>query len=100
MRRRSPSFACDHNVMRRLGILGLAVRQVPEYRRPSVGQFAFATPVLGAATCATARRETRRSRLPAIASASPWLPYPASPLARIIHIFEDNKSLLCYKHVD
>ena len=21
-------------------------------------------------------------------------------LARIIHIFEDNKSLLCYKHVD
>jgi len=21
------------------------------------------------------------------------------PLARIIHIFEDNKSLLCYKHV-
>jgi hypothetical protein len=23
-----------------------------------------------------------------------------SHLARIIHIFEDNKSLLCYKHVD
>jgi hypothetical protein len=22
-----------------------------------------------------------------------------SPLARIIHIFEDNKGLLCYKHV-
>jgi hypothetical protein len=22
------------------------------------------------------------------------------PLTRIIHIFEDNKSLLCYKHVD
>jgi hypothetical protein len=30
--------------------------------------------------------------------------WPAHPpgrlLARIIHIFEDNKSLLCYKHVD
>jgi len=24
----------------------------------------------------------------------------AQLLARIIHIFEDNKSLLCYKHVD
>jgi DNA-binding NarL/FixJ family response regulator len=24
----------------------------------------------------------------------------ANSLARIIHIFEDNKSLLCYKHVD
>jgi hypothetical protein len=23
----------------------------------------------------------------------------SQPLTRIIHIFEDNKSLLCYKHV-
>jgi len=27
-------------------------------------------------------------------------PRPTVCLARIIHIFEDNKSLLCYKHVD
>jgi hypothetical protein len=26
--------------------------------------------------------------------------YSLASLARIIHIFEDNKSLLCYKHVD
>ncbi len=29
----------------------------------------------------------------------PWVK-AANDLARIIHIFEDNKSLLCYKHVD
>ena len=41
-----------------------------------------------------------------IVTCSPTMPkyIPAMPvqgyaLARIIHIFEDNKSLLCYKHV-
>ena len=29
-----------------------------------------------------------------------WLKKDSYVLARIIHIFEDNKSLLCYKHVD
>src|ERR1700681_2724610 len=28
------------------------------------------------------------------------LNFQKQSLARIIHIFEDNKSLLCYKHVD
>src|ERR1700692_4875893 len=32
--------------------------------------------------------------------ASPQKGVEAMALARIIHIFEDNKSLLCYKHVD
>jgi hypothetical protein len=35
------------------------------------------TPALGAAECATARRETHHNRLPVIVSASLWLPCPA-----------------------
>src|ERR1700680_4046718 len=38
-----------------------SVRQRPQRRRPIVGRSASATPALGAAECATARRETHHN---------------------------------------
>src|ERR1017187_7665410 len=66
-----------HEAVRDLG--SCSVQQPHQLGRQIVARFAPATPALCAAECATARRETRHNRLPAIASASLWLPYPASP---------------------
>src|SRR5271157_90675 len=66
-----------HEAVRNLG--SCSVQQPHQLRRPIVGRFAYATSALCAAECATARRETRHNRLPAIASASLWLPCPAFP---------------------
>src|ERR1019366_8188019 len=70
------AITCDEAVR---DLRSCSVRQPHQRRKPIVGRFASATPALCAAECATARRETRRNRLPAIASASLWLPYPAFP---------------------
>src|ERR1700694_2356802 len=72
------SFAITcHEAVRDLS--SCSVLRLHQRHRPIVEQSVSATPVLGAATCATARQETRHNHLPAIASTSLWLPYPASP---------------------
>src|SRR5713226_4641084 len=76
-RHRLLAIMCEGDGVRELD--PCSVLQLHRRRRPIVGRSASATPALGAAECATARRETRHNHLPAIASASLWLPGPAFP---------------------